>query len=156
METIMKLHLPSIIIAVLVAACGAQDGSNKKDKGDEQNDADDTNDESDTTNETADEADTATVVGDEELAGEVVSAQIEESISALAEDAETAEGGLSLAGLEKEASGKRFRECNVVEGTAVVDIVHSMSREMSFEGPVRSGSIAMSFLRERNDLPRVG
>jgi hypothetical protein len=91
-----------------------------------------------------------TVVADEETSSQVITAQVDDAISAAGEDQESeSAAGLMLANADTKKIHKRFRVCNVVDGKAVVELKRSIDRSFTNEGPVRSATTSFTLLDER-------
>ena len=90
------------------------------------------------------------VVTDDETSSQVITAQIDDAITAAGEDQESeAAAGLMLADTDSKKVHTRFRACSVVDGKAVVQIKRSIDRSFTTEGPVRSAATSFKLLDER-------
>ena len=90
------------------------------------------------------------VVSDEETSSQVITAQVDEGISAAGEDQESESAvALMLTETDSKKIHNRFRECNELEGKAVVNIKRSIDRSFTNESPVRSVATSFKLLDER-------
>lgn len=95
----------------------------------------------------------ALYAADETLAGENVTAQIDEGIASSVDEDE-ADAGASLglaprrANLAREAEVIRFRECKEDSGKALVHVLRSLEISKTFEGPVRKSSLTVKGWRD--------
>lgn len=135
----MKTSFNMIVAAALAtSSCGKDDGdenyATKK-----------------PTTASADEAsETSQLADDEELAGDSVSAQVDEAIAAAAEEQSegAATAGLTLTEVDKVKKVERYRNCTAEGDKAVVEIKRAAERSFSFEGAVRQGSSEIKHLVE--------
>lgn len=137
----MKTQLSLILLALSLTtiSCGKDDKEDRKENEGEEKNSDDP--------QTGSEDDSL-LVDDEEAAGQAVTAQIDDAVSAAVEDNDTP-AGASLAALDGEGEVTRFRECKEEAGKAIVDIRRSAKREFSWEGPVRKAESNFSAYYEK-------
>jgi hypothetical protein len=93
---------------------------------------------------------TSQLAEDEDLAGDTVSAQVDEAIAAAAEEQSegAAAAGLALTEADKIKRVERYRNCTAADDKAVVEIKRAAERSWSFENALRQGSSEIKHLVE--------
>ncbi len=138
----MKSQLSFLVLALaLLSACG-NDNVDRKDTAAEGTDPTEEN-----PAQTA-----ASLADDEEAAGQAVTAEIDDVISAAVEENDAdADAGASLVDAEADQDGKVtvFRECKEEGANAVVAIRRQAERTFSMEGPVRKIDSTFSAYSEK-------
>ncbi len=93
---------------------------------------------------------TESVVSDEETSSQVITAQVDEGISAAGEDQESeSAAALMLTAADGKNVHTRFRECNELEGKAVVNIKRSIERSFTIDRPAIAAETSFKLLDER-------
>jgi hypothetical protein len=134
----MKRLISLTLAAVLASACGNGNDNREQNPGNQQNSNGDGPG-------VSTDLGTSSLVEDEEATGQAVTAQVDEGISAAAEDQDgETSASLMLADVDKKSEHERYRNCTESEGTAVVDIRRSLERSFNFDGPHRSASTTLS------------
>ena len=130
----MKHYIPFLLVAITasLSGCGAEKNERTETPG---NDSPDT---------------IESVVNDEETSSQVITAQVDEGISAAGEDQESeTSAALMLTEADSRKIHSRFRDCSELEGKAVVIIKRSIDRSFTTELPVRSAATSFKLLDER-------
>lgn len=116
------------LAATLVTGCGRQDGQERDDESG------------------APALGSSALLQDADIAGPSIAALIDDATASAAEDQDPE--GLSLRG-DADGEAHSYRSCNDDGTTAVVDIRRSATRQVTFEGPVRTSETSFAAYHEK-------
>ncbi len=136
----MTTKIATLLLTVLVAACGGDQDDQKNPKA---------NAPDGSANGWGVGVGSPAAALDEEILGEEVGAQVDDAVTALADDAEQDDGGMSLSELALEIEAKRWRDCQEDGGKAVIAMRRGIELSREFELKYRRGTASFRNVFEK-------